>query len=92
MWIFVGTMLIAMGSKVTDFDGTINIFKVLKQSVDNLRKQVDKCQPKIGMEFYCCKEEMNEPQSFIDGMIFDPFFNQKHETSMGHFSLEGIKL
>jgi len=49
MWIFVGTMLIAMGSKVTDFDGTINIFKVLKQSIDAIRKQVDKCQPKIGL-------------------------------------------
>lgn len=49
MWIFLGTMLIAMGSKVTDFDGTINIFKVMKQSVDILRRQVDKCEPKVGM-------------------------------------------
>ena len=49
MWIFVGTMLIAMGSKVADFDGTINIFKILKQSIDNIRKQVDKCEPKIGL-------------------------------------------
>ena len=40
MWIFVGTMLIAMGSKVTDFDGTINVFKVLKESVDSIRRQV----------------------------------------------------
>jgi hypothetical protein len=39
-WIFLGTMLIAMGSKIMDFDGTINIFKVLKQSVDNIRRQV----------------------------------------------------
>jgi hypothetical protein len=43
MWIFVGTILIAMGSKVMDFDGTINIFKVLKQSVDKIRRQVEKC-------------------------------------------------
>lgn len=38
MWIFLGTMLIAMGSKVTDFDGTINNFKVLKHSVDRIRR------------------------------------------------------
>jgi hypothetical protein len=29
-WIFLGTMLIAMGSKIMDVDGTINVFKVLK--------------------------------------------------------------
>lgn len=40
MWIFLGTMLIAMGSKVTDFDGTINTFKVMKDSVDKIRRQV----------------------------------------------------
>lgn len=40
MWIFLGTMLIAMGSKVTDFDGTFNVFKIMKESVDNIRRQV----------------------------------------------------
>jgi hypothetical protein len=40
MWIFVGTMLIAMGSKVMDFDGTINTFKIMKQSIDQIRRQV----------------------------------------------------
>lgn len=42
MWIFLGTMLIAMGSKVMDFDGTINTFRVLKDSVDRVRRQVEK--------------------------------------------------
>jgi hypothetical protein len=40
MWIFLGTMLIAMGSKVMDFDGTINTFRILKQSIDHMRRQV----------------------------------------------------
>lgn len=40
MWVFLGTMLIAMGSKVMDFDGNINAFKIRKNSVDNIRKQV----------------------------------------------------
>jgi hypothetical protein len=31
-WIFLGLTLIAMGSKITDFDGTMNVFKVLKKS------------------------------------------------------------
>ncbi len=40
MWIFLGTMLIAMGSKIMDFDGTFNTFRILKQSVDQMRRQV----------------------------------------------------
>lgn len=28
-WIFLGTMMIAMGSKIMDVDGTVNVFKVL---------------------------------------------------------------
>ena len=58
MWIFLGTMLIAMGSKVTDFDGTINTFRVLKNSVDRVRRQVEKGEPLVGMNFFCSKEEM----------------------------------
>lgn len=73
MWIFVGTMLIAMGSKVTDFDGTINVFKVMKESVDSIRRQVQKSETKLGMSFFCAKEELNEPKP-IDGMGFDPFY------------------
>ena len=29
-WIFLGTMMIVMGSKCTDIDGTINVYKILK--------------------------------------------------------------
>ena len=43
VWIFLGTIMIVMGNKVMDVDGTLNVFKVLKQSVDQLRRQVDKC-------------------------------------------------
>ena len=32
--------MIAMGSKIMDFDGTINVFKVLGESVDSIRRQV----------------------------------------------------
>lgn len=41
-WVYLGTMMIAMGSSCLDFDGTINVFKVLKESVDSLRRQVEK--------------------------------------------------
>ena len=58
MWIFLGAMLIAMGSKVMDFDGTINTFRVLKNSVDRIRRQVEKGENLLGMHFFCCKEEM----------------------------------
>lgn len=49
LWIFIGTMMIAMGSKVMDIDGTLNVFKVLKESVDSIRRQVEKCQEKINL-------------------------------------------
>ena len=39
-WVYLGTILIAMGSKCMDFDGTLNVFKILKESVDSLRRQV----------------------------------------------------
>jgi hypothetical protein len=41
-WIFLGTIMIAMGSKVMDIDGTVNVFKILKESVDKIRRQVEK--------------------------------------------------
>ena len=51
-WIYLGTLMIIMGSKCLDVDGTINVFKVLKESVDNLRRQVEKCVPTISMDFF----------------------------------------
>ena len=57
-WIFLGTMMIIMGSKCTDIDGTINVYKILKEAVDDLRRQVDKSSPNISMDFYLSKEEM----------------------------------
>ena len=41
-WIFLGTVMIAMGSKVRDFDGTVNVFRIVKESVDKIRRQVEK--------------------------------------------------
>ena len=59
-WVFLGTIMIAMGSKCMDIDGTLNVFKVLKESVDSLRRQVDKSEPNITMDFFLGKEEMQE--------------------------------
>ena len=39
-WIFLGTIMIAMGSKVLGIDGTVNVFKIVKESVDIIRRQV----------------------------------------------------
>ena len=52
--------MIVMGSKCLDVDGTINVFKILKESVDHLRRQVEKSSPSISMDFFLCKEEMQE--------------------------------
>ena len=39
-WIMIGVMMIAMGSKNMEIDGTINTFKVLNDCVDSVRRQV----------------------------------------------------
>ena len=39
-WIYVGAMMMAIGSTVTEVDGTVNIFKILRESVDKIRRQV----------------------------------------------------
>lgn len=51
----MGTVLIAMGSKVMDTDGTINVFKIVKESVDKIRRQVDKSESKLSMDFFMTK-------------------------------------
>ena len=59
-WIYLGTLMIIMGSKCLDVDGTINVFKVLKESVDSMRRQLEKCAQTITMDFFLTKEEMQE--------------------------------
>ncbi len=44
-----------MGSKVLDIDGTVNVFKVVKESVDRIRRQVEKSEQKISMDFFLTK-------------------------------------
>jgi hypothetical protein len=39
-WVMIGTMMIIMGSKNIDIDGTINTFKILNDCVDQVRRQV----------------------------------------------------
>lgn len=68
-WIYLGTMMIAMGSKCIDFDGTLNVFKILKESVDSLRRQVDKSEPNINMEFFVAQEDMQteeQPNMYME--------------------------
>ena len=36
--------MIVMGSKNLDVDGTTNVFRILKQAVDQMRRQVEKCE------------------------------------------------
>ncbi len=32
--------MIVMGSQIIDYDGTINVFKIVKQAADQIRRQV----------------------------------------------------
>ena len=53
----LGTMLIAMGSKITDMDGTVSVFRVVKEAVDDIRRQVEKSKDNIRMDFFLSKEQ-----------------------------------
>lgn len=39
-WVMIGAMMIIMGSKNIDIDGTINTFQVLNNCADLIRRQV----------------------------------------------------
>lgn len=39
-WVMLGTMMIIIGSKNMEIDGTINNFKVISDCVDSVRRQV----------------------------------------------------
>lgn len=79
-------MMIAMGSKIMDVDGTVNVFKVLNESVDHIRRQVEKCEEKINMDFFLSKEDFGASEYRDQGMNFDPFFS-KHEEHPAGFQL-----
>ena len=72
-WVFLGTVMIAMGSKVMDMDGTTNVFKVVKESVDRIRRQVEKSEEKLTMDFFLGKESM-VVENKMDELSFDPFY------------------
>jgi hypothetical protein len=44
-----------MGSKVMDTDGTMNVFKIVKESVDQIRRQVEKSEEKLSLSFFMGK-------------------------------------
>ena len=65
--------MMAMGSTVLEVDGTVNTFKILQESVDKVRRQIEKCESKVSLDFYLMKEEMKEA---FDGLSFNPFFEK----------------
>ena len=92
-WIYLGTMMIAMGSKCIDFDGTLNTFKILKESVDSLRRQVDKSQKNINMDFFISQEDMEtegQANLYMEEIGYDPF-TQKLKNTEG-LCLQGIRV
>lgn len=79
-----------MGSCCTDFDGNLNVFKVKKQSVDELRRQVEKSEQKINMDFFMGKQSLPENSASFGDIGFDPFIS-KGEPSQG-LILDTIKV
>lgn len=39
-WVMIGAIMMVIGSKNLDIDGTINSFKILNDCVDAVRRQV----------------------------------------------------
>lgn len=76
IWIFLGLTMIAMGSKVANWDGALNSFKVLRGAVDDLRRQVQRKEKKVSLDVFCSKEELKD-SAFIDGVNYDPFWTEE---------------
>ena len=90
-WVFLGTMLIAMGGKVMDMDGTVNVFKIVKESVDHIRRQVEKSEQRLTMDFFMSKQEfMPEGGNKMDELGFDPFYSQSEPS--GGLQLDGVRV
>ena len=39
-WIYLGSIMIAIGSTVMEFDGTTNVFRMVKETGDLVRRQI----------------------------------------------------
>lgn len=91
MWIFLGLTLIAMGSKVSKWDGAISSFKVLREAVDELRRQVQRSEKKVSMNVFCTKEDLKS-NNFIDGVDYDPFYAEEYTQGLllDHVRIETV--
>jgi len=91
-WIFLGTVMIAMGSKVMDMDGTVNVFKIVKESVDRIRRQVEKSEQRLSMDFFMSKQDFMPEGSNnkIDELGFDPFYSSSEPQ--GGLQLDGVRV
>ena len=89
-WIFLGTVMIAMGSKVMDMDGTLNVFKIVKESVDMIRRQVEKSEQKLTMDFFLSKQDILPGAHKMDELGFDPFYSPSEPS--GGLQLDGVRV
>lgn len=78
-WVFLGSIMIAMGSKVMDMDGTISVFQVVKESVDRIRRQVEKSEEKLSMDFFLSKVWLM-PENKMEELDFDPFYPKQEQA------------
>jgi hypothetical protein len=40
VWIVTGMIMMLMGININGFDGSVDVYKITKQTVDHIRKQV----------------------------------------------------
>ena len=55
IWIVMGLLMMLMGVNINGFDGTIDVYKITKQTVDYLRKQVEKSAETIVLPVFFSK-------------------------------------
>lgn len=80
-----------MGSKNIGVDGAISVFRIVKESVDALRRQVEKCLPTIALDFYEAKEELEETNFMLE-IGYNPFLEKDAHLHSNGLALEGIKV
>lgn len=81
VWIMMGLLMMMMGININGFDGTIDVYKITRQTVDYLRKQVEKSAETIML-----------PVFFSKVFSLEGSLGITNEIANEGFELEGLRL
>jgi hypothetical protein len=81
VWVMMGLLMMVMGININGYDGTIDVYKITRQTVDYLRKQVEKSAETIIL-----------PVFFSKVFSLEGSLGITNEINNEGFELEGLRL